>query len=51
MSAHDDTDTGSKKGFAQRVPTYSRFLIGIPVLGLLAGAVTLTGSPPSRRLA
>lgn len=43
MSAHDGADTGNQRGFARRVPTYSRFLIAIPVLGLLAGAVTLTG--------
>lgn len=43
MSARDDGSPVSQRGFARRVPTYTRFLIGIPVLGLLAGAVTLTG--------
>jgi len=29
-------------GFGRRVPAYTRFVVGIPVLGLFAGAVTLT---------
>lgn len=35
---------GSKKpaGLARRVPAYTRFIIAVPVIGLLAGAVTLT---------
>lgn len=32
----------SRGGFAARLPAYTRFMIAIPVLGLLAGAVTLT---------
>ena len=29
-------------GLARRIPNYSRFIVGVPVLGLLAGSVTLT---------
>lgn len=29
-------------GFGRRMPAYTRFVVGIPVLGLFAGAVTLT---------
>ncbi len=29
-------------GLARRVPAYSRFIVAIPVLGLFAGALTLT---------
>lgn len=29
-------------GLARRVPAYTRFIIAVPVIGLLAGAVTLT---------
>lgn len=29
-------------GFGRRIPAYTRFVVGIPVLGLFAGAVTLT---------
>lgn len=43
MSTQEVTGTESQGGFARRIPTYTRFLIGIPVVGLFAGAVTLTG--------
>jgi uncharacterized membrane protein YqhA len=43
MSEPNGGARASERGFARRVPTYSRFLIAVPVLGLLAGAVTLTG--------
>lgn len=29
-------------GLARRVPAYTRFIVAVPVIGLLAGAVTLT---------
>lgn len=37
------TEHGKKPaGLARRVPAYTRFIIAVPVVGLLAGAVTLT---------
>lgn len=32
----------TEHGFTQRLPNYTRFVVGIPVLGLFASAVTLT---------
>jgi len=29
-------------GFARRIPGYTRFIVAVPVAGLLAGAITLT---------
>lgn len=34
-------DEQKPSGITRRIPGYSRFLVGIPVLGLLAGATTL----------
>lgn len=37
------TESANKPaGFARRLPAYTRFIVAVPVIGLLAGAVTLT---------
>jgi uncharacterized membrane protein YqhA len=35
--------TRSSSGFARSVPAYSRFVVAVPIVGLFAGALTLTG--------
>ena len=42
MSRDGSGKRAAKDGFTRRIPNYTRFVVGIPVLGLFAGAVTLT---------
>jgi uncharacterized membrane protein YqhA len=42
MTQVDDRHDTPAAGLARRIPGYTRFIVAVPVIGLLAGAVTLT---------